>query len=54
LVKNLRHTLNVIWCACGAWELVPCIFYVPQVLGLLDSWHNHLYTVFNVPIYFLY
>ena len=33
-------------------EQTPCIFYVPQVLDLLDSWRNPLYTVFNVPICF--
>jgi len=32
------------------WELTPCIFYIPQVLGLLDSWYNPIYTVFKVPM----
>ena len=45
---------NVVWCACGAWELTPCIFYALQVLGFLDSWCNSIYTVFNVPIKLLY
>ncbi len=43
---------NVVRCALWRREQTPCIFYVPQVLDLLDSWRNPLYTVFNVPICF--
>jgi hypothetical protein len=38
---------NVVRCALWRREQTPCIFYVPQVLDLLDSWRNPLYTVFN-------
>ena len=29
LGKTLRHTCKCFRCACGAWELTPCIYYVP-------------------------